>query len=221
MPFNLPEGFKFVTKKSVKYISKLPTKFLSILGESKFICFQILEEIIFNIFNSSIIEPFVEINNKMDVELEPEKIHFWTPAMYFAYINLDKIYEKIGIEVADTLEYALRNIYKGKNPRILKKNELKKETDKEKEKTNKQKKFLFERRKIIKEKINKYKEEKRQKYIKRNKELLDNEKKRQEEILKNREKFQKISERRNKIEKEKLEELKKKEKEKKKKNIFL
>ena len=221
MPFNLPEGFKFVTKKTVKYNRKLPTKFLSILGESKFICFQVLEEIIFNIFNSSIIEPFVEINNEMDVELETEKIHLWTPAMYIAYINLDKKYGKIGIEVADTLEYALRNIYKGKNPKILKKNELKKE--KEQQKNNKQKKFLFERRKIIKEKINKYREEKKKKYIKRKKELLDNEKKKQEEILKNREKFKKILERRKKIEKEKLEELekRKKEKEKKKKQTFL
>ena len=219
-PFNLPEGFKFVTKKSVKYNSKLPMNFLEILGESKFICFQILEEIIFNIFNSSIIEPFVEINNEMDVELEPEKIHIWTPAVYIAYINLDKKYDKIGIEVADTLEYALRNVYKGKNPKILKKIELKKA--KEKEIYNKQTKFLFERRKIIKERIYKYKEEKKKKYLKKKKELLDIEKKRQEEILKKREKNEKILERRNKIEKEKIDKLKKKkEKEKKKKETFL
>ena len=219
-PFNLPEGFKFVTKKSVKYNSKLPMNLLSILGESKFICFQVLEEIIFDIFNSSIIEPFVEINNEIDVELETEKIHIWTPAMYIAYINLDKKYDKIGIEVADTLEYALRNVYKGKNPKILKKIELKKE--KEKKISIKQTKFLFERRKIIKERIYKYKEEKKKKYLKKKKELLEIEKKRQEEILKNREKFEKILERRNKIEKEKLDKLKKKkEKEKKKKETFL
>lgn len=220
-PFNLPKGFKFVTKKSVKYNSKLPMNLLDILGEAKFICFQVLEEIIFNIFNSSIIEPFVEINNEMDVELEPEKIHIWTPAMYIAYINLDKQYDEIGIEVADTLEYALRNVYKGKNPKILEKKELKKE--KEKKIINRQTKFLFERRKIIKEKIYKYKEEKKKKYIKRKKELLDFEKKRQEEILKNREKFQKILEKRNKIEMEKKKELekKKKEKEKRRKQTFL
>jgi len=219
-PFNLPEGFKFVTKKSVKYNSKLPKKFFDILGEAKFICFQVLEEIIFDIFNSSIIEPYVEINNEMDVELDIEKIHKWTPAMHIAYINLDKKYDKIGIEVADALEYGLKNIYKGKNPKILEKNKLKKE--KEKSIYNKQTKFLFERRKIIKEKIDKYKEEKRKKYMKRKNELLEFEKKRQEEILKNREKFNKILERRKKIEKEKQEKLKKKQlKEKKKKQTFL
>ena len=179
----MPEGFKFVTKKSVKYNSKLPMNLLSILGESKFICFQVLEEIIFDIFNSSIIEPFVEINNEIDVELETEKIHIWTPAMYIAYINLDKKYDKIGIEVADTLEYALRNVYKGKNPKILKKIELKKE--KEKKISIKQTKFLFERRKIIKERIYKYKEEKKKKYMKKKKEKKEKEKKKKKEKKKN------------------------------------
>lgn len=221
-PFNLPEGFKFETKKSVKYNSKLPMNFLKILGESKFICFQILEEIIFNVFNSSIIEPFVEIKNEMDVELEPEKMHIWTPSMYIAYINLDKKYDKIGIEVADTLEYHLRNIYKGKNPKIMKKIELKKEKEEEKNLYNKQTKFLIERRKKIKEKIYNYREEKRKNYMKRKKELLKNEEKRQEEILKNRKKFEKILKRRKKIEMEKLNKLKKKkEKEEKKKKKFI
>ena len=44
------------------YDNRLPSNFLNILGESKYICYQVLDEIIYDIFESSIIEPFVEIH---------------------------------------------------------------------------------------------------------------------------------------------------------------
>ena len=50
-PFNLPEGFKFVKKTNVKYNSRLAPHFLEILGEGNFICYQILEDILFHISN--------------------------------------------------------------------------------------------------------------------------------------------------------------------------
>ena len=97
-------------KTNVKYNSRLAPHFLSILGESKFVCFQVLEDIIFHIFNSSIIEPYVEISVDEEIELEPEKIHKWTPRMHMAYIEMGKEYNKIGIEVADTLEEGFQKV---------------------------------------------------------------------------------------------------------------
>ena len=113
-PFNLSEGFKFVKKTKVKYNSRLAPHFLEILGEGKFICYQILEDIIFNIFNSSIIEPYVEIKIEETVEIEPEKLHNWTPDLTMAYIDLDREYRYHGIFAADALEDGLRKILKNK-----------------------------------------------------------------------------------------------------------
>jgi hypothetical protein len=111
-PFNLPEGFKFVKKTKVKYNSRLAPHFLEILGEGKFICYQILEDILFNIFNSSIIEPYVEVFVEDTVELEPEKLHNWTPDLTMAYIDLEKQYRFHGIFAADALEDGLRKMMK-------------------------------------------------------------------------------------------------------------
>ena len=226
-PYNLPEGFKFITKKTLKYNSRLPPNFLNILGESKYICYQVLEEIIFNIFNSSIIEPYVEINTEENIELEPEKIHKWTPDMHIAYINMDKKYDKIGIEVADTLEDAFTDLMKGKNAKgekIIHPHDLK--IIKEEKIKHKQLLFFSKRKKQLEEQIGKYKEEQKERYIKR-KQLIEkrNEErkmKKKEEISKIREKFEKIMERRKKIEEEKEKKLKQKENKKKlKKKKFL
>ena len=111
-PFNLPEGFKFITKTSVKYNSRLAPHFLDILGEGNYICYQVLEDIIFNIFNSSTIEPYVEVSTQETVEIEPEKLHNWTPDLTMAYIDLDKKYKFHGMFAADTLEDGLRKILK-------------------------------------------------------------------------------------------------------------
>ena len=206
-PYNLPEGFKFVQRTNVKYNSRLAPHFLEILGESKFVCYQVLEDIIFHIFNSSIIEPYVEISIDDDIELEPEKIHKWTPGMHMAYIEMGKEYNKIGIEVADTLEEGFKKIIKGKNKNgenILHPYE-KKLIEEEKRllrKENKQMMYLADRRKEIKEKIEKYREKKKEEYRKRKRYLKKLRKKRKEEISKVRKKFEEVMERRKKKEEE-------------------
>jgi len=206
-PYNLPEGFKFVQRTNVKYNSRLAPHFLEILGESKFVCYQVLEDIIFHIFNSSIIEPYVEISIDDDIELEPEKIHKWTPGMHMAYIEMGKEYNKIGIEVADTLEEGFKKIIKGKNKNgenILHPYE-KKLIEEEKRllrQENKQMMYLADRRKEIKEKIEKYREKKKEEYRKRKRYLKKLRKKRKEEILKVRKKFEEVMERRKKKEEE-------------------
>ena len=205
-PYNLPEGFKFVQRTNVKYNSRLAPHFLKILGESKFICYQVLEDIIFHIFNSSIIEPYVEISIDDDIELEPEKMHKWTPGMHKAYIELDKEYNKIGIEAADALEEGFKKILKGKNngESILHPYE-KKLIEEEKrflKSENKQMMYLADRRKEIKEKIDKYREKKKEEYRKRKKYLKQLRKKRKEEISKVRKKFEEVMERRKKKEEE-------------------
>ena len=206
-PYNLPEGFKFVKKTYVKYNSRLAPHFQEILGESKFICYQVLEDIIFHIFNSSIIEPYVEISIDDDIELEPEKIHKWTPGMHMAYIEMDKKYNKIGIEVADVLEEGFKKIIKGKNSKgekILHPYDIKliEEERRILRKENKQMMFFADRRKEIKEKIEKYREKKREEYRKRKRQLRKMRKKRKEEISKVRKKFEEVMERRKKKEEE-------------------
>ena len=207
-PYNLPEGFKFIKKTNVKYNSRLAPHFLQILGESKFICYQVLEDIIFQIFNSSIIEPYVEKSIDDEVELEPEKIHKWTPGMHMAYIEMGQEYSKIGIEVADTLEDAFRKIMKGKDrngENIVHPYERKMIEEEKRllKQENKQMMFLADRRKEIKERIEKYKEKKKEEFKKRKKLLLKLKKKKKEEILKVRKKFEEVTERRNQKEEEK------------------
>ena len=103
----------------VKYNSRLAPHFLDILGEGKYICYQVLEDILFHMFNSSIIEPYVEVSTEETVEIEPERLHNWTPDLTMAYIDLDKKYKFHGIFAADAIEDGLR--------KILKKNRIEKE----------------------------------------------------------------------------------------------
>ena len=110
--FNIPEGFKFVKNTYVKYNCRLAPHMQNYLGESKFICYQVLEEIIYDACKSSIIEPFVEVSTEEVVEIEPEKIHNWSPGLTMAYIDLDKSLKFHGIFAADALEDGIRKILK-------------------------------------------------------------------------------------------------------------
>jgi hypothetical protein len=207
-PYNLPEGFKFVQKTNVKYNSRLAPHFLNILGEAKFVCYQVLEDIIFHIFNSSIIEPYVEKSIDNDIELEPEKVHKWTTGMYKAYIEMGKEYEKTGMEAADALEEGFKKIMKGKNAKGEKiihpvERKIIEEEKRLLKYENKQIMYLADRRKEIKEKIEKYREKKREEYRKRKLLLKKLRKKRKEEISKVRKKFEEVEERRKKKEEEK------------------
>ena len=218
-PFNLPEGFKFIQKTTVKYNSRLAPHFMDILGESKFVCYQVLEDIIFQIFNSSILEPYVEVNIEKDILIQPEKLKKWSPGMYKAYIELDPQYNKIGIDVADILEQGIKKILKDKN----KGNHLISSYDKkimEEAKSNlkKENKLMMEmvqRRKEIKEKIEKYRAKKKQELNNRKKLLKRQRKKKREKILEIRKKFEIIEERRKKQENEQKKKLEEMEEEKK------
>lgn len=211
-PFNMPEGFKFLTKTSVKYNSRLAPHFLDILGEGKYVCYQVLEDILFHIFNSSIIEPYVEVFIEETVEIEPEKLRNWSPGITMAYILLDKKYKFHGMFAADALEDGLRKIFKIKikDDYIEPKKELKKE-----KKTNFKMTWVKEG---IKKKMELYKqskmEEKRKKMEKKFSEIIKISK---EEKLKIRKKFEEVVKRRAKLEEEKHSKLLLEQKEKKKK----
>ena len=110
--FNIPEGFKFAKNTYVKYNCRLAPHMQNYLGESKFICYQVLEEIIYDSCKSSILEPYVEISTEDVVEIEPEKIHNWSPGLTMAYIDLDKSLKFHGIFAADALEEGIRKILK-------------------------------------------------------------------------------------------------------------
>ena len=209
--FNLPEGFKFVKKTSVKYNSRLAPHFLDILGEGKYICYQVLEDILFNIFNSSIIEPYVEVSTEESVEIEPEKLHLWSPDLTMAYIDLDKKYKFHGMFAADSLEDLLRKLTKKKNSKeknFNEKNLNEKNFEEEKNQIKKANKFNMSWvRKDINKKIQQLKqkkiEEKKKKIQKRigifkvSKEEKEKIKSKFEEVKKRREK--KEEERKNKI----------------------
>ena len=215
--YNLPEGFKFVKKTNVIYNGRLAPHFKNLLGESKYICYQILEEIIFDSFNSSIIEPYVEIKEEEDIEFEPEKLNKWSNGMYIAYINLDKKYNKIGIDVADVLEEGLKKITGKKNQHVtnlLNPYEMKL-SEEEKAQLNKEnKQFLvnLKKRKQIKEKIEKYRMKKKEEFLKRKNEMKLLKRKRKDEALKIRKRFDQIMAKRKAMadeRKKKLEEEKK------------
>ena len=206
--YNLPEGFKFIKKTKVKYNSFLPQYYLNILGESKLICFQVLEEIIYNIFNSSIIEPYVESKIEDDIELEPEKMHKWTPEVYMAYIGMDKEYNKIGIEVADALEEGFKKLLKGKNQKgeiIIHPLEKKliEEEKREIKKENKRLLYFAQRREEIKEKLEEYREKRKEEYENKKRLLRKFKLKRKKEMSEVKIKFEEIIERRQKREEEK------------------
>ena len=214
-PYNLPEGFKFVQKTTVKYNSRLAPHFMDILGEAKFICYQVLEDIIFQIFNSSILEPYVEIGMDKDIVIEPEKIKKWSTGMYKAYIELDPKYKKIGIDVADILEEGLKKIIKPKNKGINFMSPYDKKIMEEAKinlkKENKQMMEMVQRRKEIKEKIEKYRAQKKEELKKRKASIRELRQKKRQKILEIRKKFEMIEERRKKQKEEenkKLEEMK-------------
>ena len=209
--FNLPEGFKFIQKTSVKYNSRLAPHFIDILGESKYICYQVLEDIIFQVFNSSILEPYVEVSLDKEIILEPEKLKKWSPGMYKAYIELNPKYKKIGIEIADILEEGLKKIVKktgggGGGEFLLLAPYEKKILEEEKLNLRKENKLMMEaieKRKEIKEKIEKYREGKREQLKKRKEEIKKLRKKKREEILKVRKKFEEVEKRRKEQQEEK------------------
>ena len=113
--YNLPPGFKIIKKEKVEYNKQLPLNFIKSIGENNYICYEILNDLIYNIFNSTSIESYVQINNEEDIEIDFLKIHKWNIDLTLAYINLNSNLKKEGIEVCDILEEKLNLLCKGKD----------------------------------------------------------------------------------------------------------
>ena len=214
--FNLPPGFKIIKKEKVEYNNQLPTSIINLIGESKYISYQIINNIILNLFNSSSIESYVQINNKDIIEIDPLKIHKWSIDLTLSYINLNTDLKKEGIEVADILEEKLNLMFKGKDKdgnKILhpiEKNEIEnkrnlinieKYKDEERKKRNEELKSLIEENNRIKI------ERKKQELLERKK--LKKEKEKEIEEIKK--KFEKVEERRKKKEEENMKKKEEKE----------
>ena len=211
--FNLPEGFKFTVKTKVKYNNRLPPHFIDLFGESTYICYELIEEIIFNIFNSSIIEPYVKLNAEEDVVIEPDKVHKWTPEVTKCYIEMGKEYKKYGMIACDALEDGFKNYFRGKNinGEIIVHPQEKKLYEEMKlrlKRENKQSKLFIERRREIQGKVEEYKKKKkeeRKEKLRKMKELMEARKEEQQSIQ---EKFSKVQEKQKQQYDEKISKLK-------------
>ena len=114
---NIPPGFIINETTTVRYNCRLPLHLLNIIPESQFICYELIEEILFSFLSSSIIEPFVTLAKTETVSINPTTIHKWSKDLTIAYMNLPQEYEanNLAIDVADCLEDTLRNVCKNKN----------------------------------------------------------------------------------------------------------
>ena len=113
--FNMPPGFKIQHKTSVKYNYRLPLFLYDVIGESKFICFELVEEIFYKAFKSSTLEAFVKVNKYDELVIETGELRYWSKDVTIAYMNLDQEYEEIGKECADCLEAMLKKLCGGRD----------------------------------------------------------------------------------------------------------
>ena len=211
--YNLPEGFKFTVKTKVKYNNRLPPHFVDIIGEGSYICYEIIEEIIFDIFNTSIIEPYVKLNAEEDVIIEPDKIHRWTPEVTKCYIEMGKEYKQYGMIACDALEEGFKNYFKGKNIKgemIVHPQEKKlyEEMKLRLKRENKQSKLLIERKQEIAAKLEEYKKKKKEEKKEKQRQLKKLMEEKLEEKHSIQEKFSKVQERQKQQYDEKLSKLK-------------
>ena len=122
----LPPGFKIVQKTNVNFIKEFPKNMIKHFNETKIICYLILEEILLKAlkYKHGILESFVKIEKKYDLEMESGNIKSWTEDLMIAYSTLPKKYNIIGKEVASILEMGLRQISLGKKLPIIKKEKI-------------------------------------------------------------------------------------------------
>ena len=210
--FNMPEGFKFAIKTKVRYNNRLAPHFCDILGEGKYICYQIVEDILYDIFKSSIIEPYVEVEAIKDVIIEPDKVHRWTPEVTMEYIQMGREYKFYGMIACDALEEGFKNYFKGKNingEKIIhpQQKKLYDEMKEKLKKENKQSRLLIQRRAEIEAKLEEYKRKKNEQKKEKMKKIKILKEKKKEEIQLIHEKFSKVQEKRKQQEEEKLNKL--------------
>ena len=211
--YNLTEGFKYTVKTKVKYNNRLPSHFIDIIGEGSYICYEIIEEIIYNIFNTSIIEPYVKLDAEEDIIIEPDKIHRWTPEVTKCYIEMGKQYKQYGMIACDALEEGFKNYFRGKNIKgemIVHPQEKKlyEEMKLRLKRENKQSKLLIERKQEIAAKLEEYKKKKKEERKEKQKQLKKLMEEKLEEKHSIQEKFSKVQERQKKQYDEKLSKLK-------------
>ena len=219
--FNYPPGFKLIKKERVIFNKMLPENLINLIGEDKYICYSVLNEIFYNVFNSSLIEPYVTIENSKKIEIDPLEVlkHKWTVDLTMAYINLDKEYKVYGEICADILEQGLRKVCYRKDekgnlilrPLEIKENEINNQLLKEKMKKDEDRiKRKNEIEEIVKEyekiKKKKKKDEREKLKKKREKELEKQrniEKQFEEKVIKNREEEEKMKKKKKKEERKK------------------
>ena len=210
--YNLPEGFKFTVKTKVKYNNRLPPHFIDIFGEGTYICYELIEEIIYNIFNTSTIEPYVKLEAEEDVIIEPDKMHRWTPEVTKCYIEMGREYKQYGMIACDALEEGFKNYFKGKNIRGEKivhpqEKKLYEEMKLRLKRENKQSKLLIERKQEIAAKLEEYKKKKKEERKEKQKQLKKLMEEKLEEKHSIQEKFSKVQERQKQQYDEKLSKL--------------
>lgn len=112
----LPPGFKKINKTIVNFDHKIPLNFLKFLPESKLIGIEVLNEIIFKITGSNIIEPIVKINKEPDIIFDTIDPNYkrWSMSVSLAYAGMDKSLEKESKEVCDLMEDMLKALDKGR-----------------------------------------------------------------------------------------------------------
>lgn len=164
----LPPGYKKKLTTKVEFDHSLNKDFaLKFLSEAQIICYELLDEIIRNKFNTSIIEPSVKVLNYFQVVEEPiDPKKKWCDKIAITYSMMDKANEFIGKDVGDLLEDMLKAIDKGwtglERPKFLGPKEREAMEDQQKRlKENEEKdKKRIERKKEIDEKLKKLAEEK-------------------------------------------------------------
>lgn len=212
---NIPPGIKIVDKTEIIYKQKVPTLMKRNFTESYIICIDIVNSLLNEITGGGFLENFVKTKKIEDVEIDIGHLRKWSNAIMIAYAQLPKEYEKIGIEVADCLEYELRQLCKGRDkmgnvviPPVKK--EKIENSKKEIELKSKKEEIRIKRQNEIREKVENYKKEKEEK---RKKELLEKEQKELEQkkqfhemVVEAKKKNKKILEELNEIKKKKEEE---------------
>ena len=212
---NIPPGIKIVDKTEVIYKPKVPTLMKRNFTENYIICIDIINSLLNKITGGGFLENFVKMKKIKDIEIDIGNLRKWSNAIMIAYALLPKEYEKIGIEVADCLEFELRQLCKGRDkmgnvviPPVKK--EKIETSKKEIELKSKKEELRLKRQNEIKEKVENYKKEKEEK---RKKELLEKEEKELEQkkqfhemVIEAKKKNKKIIEELNEIKKKKEEE---------------
>ena len=236
---SLPPGFKIVLKTDIKYVQNFPKILNSNFMENYKICYEILNEIIEKISNSSILENKVEIIKYYDIEIDYNLLKNWSNVIYLNYAKIfnEKYFESfknknnnfndnfnnnfnnnfnVGIEICSIMENICREISKnlGNFSQFLIEKEQKQKLINEKKIEKKKENERKKRQNEIKEQIEKYKKEKEEKKEKENEEKLNEEKEKKKLMKKNLEenkkKNKKILEEINEKKKLKIEEEEKK-----------